>query len=248
MNAREAARILLDARRTGRALAALAPELRPTTDDESYAIQDAQIGALGAIGGWKVGARSPEAEPNCAPLPASLILDSPQMFAPGRFPLRLVEAELGFTIGRDLPPRGRAYVESDMVAAVASVHATIEVLDSRYVDFRAVTPHETLADFATNGALVVGPARTAAVHVDQTRLRLALYCDEALALERIGGNTAGDVFRLLAWLANHAAARHDGLRAGMVVTTGSCIGMYPVAPGTRVRAAFDGLPPAEATI
>jgi hypothetical protein len=39
-------------------------------------MQDATVAALGPIGGWKVGAKSPEAEPVCAPLPASGMLAS----------------------------------------------------------------------------------------------------------------------------------------------------------------------------
>ncbi|MEO5701328.1 MAG: fumarylacetoacetate hydrolase family protein [Casimicrobiaceae bacterium] len=248
MNATTAAALLLEARRTGAPIADLPADAQPTTDADSYAIQDAQISEMGLIGGWKVGARTPDSEPNCAPLPAALIVRTPQAFAAGRFPLQLVEAELGFTFARDLPPRATPYVERDVVAAIASVHATIEVLASRYQDFRSVAAPAVLADFASNGMLVVGEGRTADVRVDQTTLRLQVFCNGELELTRTGGNTAGDVFRLLTWLANHTAQRTGGLRAGMVVTTGSCIGGYPVPPKTQVRAAFDGLPAVEATV
>ncbi|MEP7207937.1 MAG: fumarylacetoacetate hydrolase family protein [Casimicrobiaceae bacterium] len=248
MNATAAAALLLEARRTGVPIAGLPADAQPATDADSYAIQDAQITELGLIGGWKVGAHTPDSEPNCAPLPASLVVPTPQVFAPDRFPLQLVEAELGFTFARDLPLRATPYVERDVVAAIASVHATIEVLGSRYQDFRSVAAPAVLADFASNGMLVVGEGRTADVRVDQMTLRLQVFCNGKLELTRTGGNTAGDVFRLLTWLANHTARRTGGLRAGMVVTTGSCIGGYPVPPKTHVRAAFDGLPAVEATV
>ena len=64
-----AARTLLDARRSGIALPALPREAQPQSLAEAYAIQDAQLRELGTVGGWKVGAKSPEAQPNCAPLP-----------------------------------------------------------------------------------------------------------------------------------------------------------------------------------
>lgn len=248
MDFQKAARLLLDARTSGQHIAALPEDARPVSEADSYAIQDAQMRALGPTGGWKVGARAPDAEPSCGPLPASLILRSPQRFAPGRFPLHLVEAELAFTLARDLPPRTAPYTEADVLDALASLHATIEVLDSRYSDFRTVPGPSLLADFLSNGALVVGPARTAALRIDQTCTRLQVYCNDAPALDVTGGNAAGDVFRLLVWLANHATKRCGGLRAGAVITTGSCIGGYQVAPGTRVRAVFDGVPPVEATV
>lgn len=248
MNTEKAAAALLESRRSGTRIADLPEDARPAADTQCYAIQDAQMRSLGEIGGWKVGARNPEAEPNCAPLPKSLIFAAPHRFPTGRYPLQLVEAEVGFTFADDLPPRAAPYTEHDVLGAIASVHATIEVLESRYRDFRAVAPACVLADFASNGALVVGPGRSSDVRIDQTRLPLQVYCDDRLELECTGGNTAGDVFRLLTWLANHAAARCGGLRAGMVVTTGSCIGGYAVAPGTRVRAAFAGIPAVEATV
>ncbi|MEP6656235.1 MAG: 2-keto-4-pentenoate hydratase [Betaproteobacteria bacterium] len=245
-----AARLLLDARRMGKHVISLPDSARPASEAESYAIQDAQMRTLGPIGGWKVGARSPDAEPNCGPLPASLVLPSPQVFSAGRFPLQLVEAELAFKLARDLPPRTAPYTEQDVVAAIASVHATIEVLDSRYENFRKIDGPSLLADFSSNGALVVGPGRTSDVRVDQTQAALAIYFDERLELTITGGNTAGDVFRLLVWLANHAANRSGsgGLRAGQVITTGSCIGARPAPPGTRVRAVFAGIDNVEATV
>jgi 2-keto-4-pentenoate hydratase len=243
-----AARLLLSARSTGKPIAALPAASLPRSDDEAYAIQDAQIRAIGPVGGWKVGASAPDAEPSCAPLPASLVLRSPQTFAPMRFPLHLVEAEIAFTFARDLPPRASAYTVNDVAASIASVHAAIEILGSRYVDWRAQPPLARAADFQTNGALVVGEGRTTDTRVDQTRMTVHVDVAEAPALQVMGGNAAGDVMRLLAWLANHAAARSGGLRAGDVVTTGSCIGAYAVPAQTRIRATFDGVPPVEVSI
>jgi 2-keto-4-pentenoate hydratase len=243
-----AARTLIAARETGKPIDALAAAARPQSPADAYTIQDLSMHALGAIGGWKVGARSPDAEPACSPLPASLVLPSPQSFVPMRFPLHLVEAEIAFTLGRDLPPRAQPYTIDDLAAAVASVHAAIEILASRYIDFRAQDPLSQLADFQNNGALVVGPGRTTDTRVDQKTAAVELDVGGAPVLQVTGGNTAGDVFRLLAWLANHAAARCGGLRKGQVVTTGSCIGMYEVPPQSRVRATFTGLEPVEVAL
>ncbi len=242
-----AARLLLDARERGRAITALPLHARPQSAADAYALQDAQLRALGPIGGWKVGARTADAEPNCAPLPASLVFRSPQHFA-ARFPLYLVEAEIAFTLARDLPPRAAAYTEDDVAAAIASVHAAIEVLASRYADFRTQDAFSQLGDFQTNGALVVGPGRETDTRVDQRCATVRVDVDGVREIEATGGNTAGDVLRLLAWLANHAGARCGGLRAGQVVTTGSCIGIHGVSPGRLVRATFEGLAPVEVTL
>jgi 2-keto-4-pentenoate hydratase len=241
-----AAKLLLNARRSRQLLDALPDNARPRDELQAYAVQNAQLRELGPIGGWKVGAPSPTADPNGGPLPQSLVFHSGQRFD-GRFPLCLIEAEIGFTVGRDLPPRKGRYDVDEVIDAMASAHATIEVVESRYRDRTKVDWPSLVADFLGNGALVVGPPGTHDLRIDQTRAHVRVYRNDALDFENTGGNSAGDVLRLLAWLANHAADRVGGLRAGQVITTGSCVGVRTMPPGARVRAEFDGLPPVEMT-
>jgi 2-keto-4-pentenoate hydratase len=65
--------------------------------------------------------------------------------------------------------------------------------------------------------------------------------DGAVMLETRGGNPAGDLMRLVVWLANHVAGRTGGLRAGDFVTTGSFIGMQPVGPSADVEIRLSGV-------
>ena len=234
-----AAEFLLAARHSGRRPAALPENMRPRTVGDAYAIQDAVAAKLGVIGGWKVGAKNASAEPTCAPLPATLILRSPQRFAAGRFAHNGVEAELAFTLSHDLPPRPKPYRVADLEAAVATVHAAIEIVDSRFVDLNGVDALSLLADFQSNGALVVGNGVALPQAFQSSTQQVTLEIDGKRVVESRGSNPAGDVLCLLAWLANHATARSGGLRRGDIVTTGSWTGMRFVASGTRVEAAFE---------
>ena len=236
-----AAEFLLAARHSGQRPAALPENMRPRTVGDAYAIQDAVAAKLGAIGGWKVGAKNASAEPTCAPLPATLILRSPQRFAAGRFAHNGVEAELAFTLSHDLPPRPKPYRVADLEAAVATVHAAIEIVDSRFVDLNGVDALSLLADFQSNGALVVGNGVALPHAFASSTQEVTLEIDGKRVVESRGSNPAGDVLCLLAWLANHATARCGGLRRGDIVTTGSWTGMRFVASGTRVEAAFAGI-------
>jgi len=58
------------------------------------------------------------------------------------------------------------------------------------------------------------------------------------------GNPAGDMLRLLVWLANTGAAWAGGLRAGQIVTCGSWTGMTRATHG-KIVTAFAGLAPVE---
>jgi len=236
-----AAALLVDARRSGRPLVALPPALSPTTIDGAYAIQDAVIRRLGGVAGWKVGARAPDAEPICAPIPTGRTFASPKRFGPNELRLRGIEAEIAFRIGRDLPPRSRPYTADEVATAVESAHAAIEVVESRFVDFRTAEPLAVLADSNSNGALAHGPPRGHAVRIDQTAQAAGLSFGGDEVACTVGGNPAGDVWRLVAWLANHCAARCGGLRAGELVTTGSCTGLLFAPAGTRVVAELAGL-------
>jgi 2-keto-4-pentenoate hydratase len=245
---RAATDLLLDARRTRTPLESLPAALRPADPTDAYAIQDELVAALGGTGGWKVGAASPTAEPGCSPLPAAGIVHSGHAFPRNAFRLNGLEAELAFTLGRDLPPRGTPYQAPDVLAALRSVHPAIEIVDSRFVDMKGVDPLSAAADLASHGALVVGAGRAADLQVDQRLQAVRLQAGDATLYEGIGGNAAGDVLRLLVWLANHAAARCGGLRAGQVITTGSCSGLAFATTPARVRATLAGLGVCEAVL
>jgi 2-keto-4-pentenoate hydratase len=245
--AETAAHLLVEARRTGGKLASLPPECRPADKDAAYAIHDATMRELGAIGGWKVGAAGPEAEPGCAPLPADLFFASPARLPAAKFGLLGVETEVAFRMGRDLPKRATPYSRDEVLAAVASVHPAIELVDSRFADMKAQDPLSLLADLQSNAGFVYGPARTHDLAIDQTRQPVKQMFDGVATAERVGGNVAGDVLRLLVWLANHLAGRGLGLTAGQFVTTGSCTGMMFTKPGSHVRSELPGLGVVEVT-
>ncbi|MEJ0048542.1 MAG: hypothetical protein WDN04_22360 [Rhodospirillales bacterium] len=57
------------------------------------------------------------------------------------------------------------------------------------------------------------------------------------------GNPAGDMIRLVAWLADQGAVWAGGLRRGQIVTCGSWTGATAAPSARAVQAAFDGAEP-----
>ena len=238
---RRAAALLVDARNRRVPLPELPDDVRPRSTEEAYAIQHAVIEAIGRAGGWKVGAKSPDAEPACAPLPAARIHAEPHRVDPGTFRLNGIEAELAFTLARDLPPRDTPYAVAEMREAIATVHPVIELVDSRFVDLERMDTLSLLADSFSNGALVVGRGipLPAPFTVDAQPVELDIDGERVLTL--VNSNAAGEPKRLLAWLANHAATRCGGLRRGDIVTTGSWTGLRFLPHGGRAVARFPGI-------
>src|SRR6516165_7703127 len=153
-----AADLLLDARRTNKPIADLPKELRPVTLEEAYYIQDRMSWAYEAIGGWKVGAPTPDATPAFAPMPAMWMSCSGCEMRGVTHRFRGVEAEIAFRMGADLPPRETPYTREEVIAAITSMHPAIEVLESALVDPAQATKLTAVADLAMHGGFVYGDA------------------------------------------------------------------------------------------
>jgi len=233
-----AADLLLDARRTNKPIADLPKELRPVTLEEAYYIQDRMSWAYEAIGGWKVGAPTPDATPAFAPMPAMWMSCSGCEMRGVTHRFRGVEAEIAFRMGADLPPRETPYTREEVIAAIASMHPAIEVLESALVDPAQATKLTAVADLAMHGGFVYGDAVPNWQSIDFSKESVTLAVDGAVRVERTGSNTAGDLMRLLPWLASEGASRTEGLRAGDWITTGSWTGNMQANAGAAVDARF----------
>src|ERR1044072_1617352 len=152
----QAAQALATAR-GGAPIAAIPDAARPQTEADSYAIQDAVMRRLGErAGGWKVG-YSPEGGVFCAPIYASKVHASPARLPASGLHVIGIECEIGFRVDPAFGPSDRPYGRDDVLSA-SSLHPTIEVVDSRYQDFRSLDRLQVLADNFSNGALVYGAA------------------------------------------------------------------------------------------
>ncbi len=218
----EAANRLLDARRTATPMTDLPAELMPADQTEAYAVQDIVAAAYGEIGGWKVGAPTPDATPTFAPMPVAWIVPSGAALGTHRY--RGLEAEIAFLLGHDLPPRATPYTSDEVLAAIISCHPGIEVLESGLTDPAVATRLALIADLQMHGGFVYGPAVLGWHSLDFSTEQVTLAIDGVIRVERTGSNTSGNLLRLLPWLANEGAARTGGLKAGQWITTGSWTG------------------------
>jgi len=234
----EAANTLLNARRTATPIDDLPADLQPVSLEEAYAVQDILAEVYGPIGGWKVGAPPPEATPIFAPMPLAWIAASDSTLAGATWRYRGLEAEIAFLIGEDLPPRAAPYTMEEAVAAIASCHPAIEVLESGLTDPAAAARFSMLADLQMHGGFVYGPAVADWQSLDFAKESVSLAVDGVVRVERTGSNTSGNLMRLLPWLANEGAARTGGLKRGDWITTGSWTGNVQAAAGADVHVKF----------
>jgi 2-keto-4-pentenoate hydratase len=238
MDHQAASSYLLAARETGPG-APLPDPLRPATEADAYEIQRLTLEKLGPIGGWKVGAPGPEAPPTCAPMPKSGLHTGPAQIPNDAFTSRDIESEIALLLRHDLPPRAAPYTRAEVMDTIATCHPGLEVLQSRFADPAAQDPLSNLADLIRHGAYVLGPPIPDWQRMDFSHVEV---CQTIAGAEiRRTGNPAGDMIRLLLWLANEGATWAGGLRAGQIVTTGSWTGATPAPPHADVTAHFTGL-------
>jgi 2-keto-4-pentenoate hydratase len=229
---------LLEARRAGRPLAD-PPAIADA--DEAYAVQRIVASRLGALAGWKVGARGPNAPITCAPLFRAALHPDGAGLPRDAFRLWRIESELVLRLRADLPPGGAPFDRARVEAAIGEVLAGFEIVDSRYAAWPDLLPAMLLADGQSHGAMVIGSGVPFTLGLDLAHVPVRLAFDGRTVAQAIGGNPAGDPVALLQRLANHVDATGAGLRAGDIVATGSCTGMIELPAGSPAEAAFEGI-------
>lgn len=239
---RQAAELLVEARRTGRLLDGLPPSCHPASVAEAEAIQAQVIAALGEpVAGWKVATLNGELMGGAILAPR--IFASPARVPAGFTPLRGVEAEIAFRFDRDMPARESAYDHAEVAESVTAL-AAIEIVDSRFRDYRTTPLLDKAADCVSNGGFVAGTLQPNWRSLDLANVAVTLMIDGQQAISKVGGHPTGDP--LLPALALVNARRSGaGVRAGQIMTTGTYTGLIFVKPTARVAAIFDGVGSAE---
>jgi 2-keto-4-pentenoate hydratase len=246
----EASDILFTLWQQGKRIVALPEPLRPRNRAEGYRIQ-AMMETRSAVPlyGWKIAAtsRAGQAHINVdGPLAGRLLAE--RVFRDGaelRFGanhMGVIEGEFAFRMASDLPPRAEPYSVTEVMTAVGSLYPAIEIPDSRYEDFTAVGTAQIVADNACAHEFVLGPvAPESWREMDLAAHAVMGRVVGKLEREGSGANVLGDPRRAVTWLANELSGIGVTLKAGQVVTTGTCVAPMEVAAGDRVEMEFGTL-------
>ncbi|MFF5988523.1 2-keto-4-pentenoate hydratase [Prauserella flavalba] len=149
-----------------------------------------------------------------------------------------VEPEIVFVLGRRLS--GPGVTAGQALEAVAEVRAGLEVIDSRYVDYKFALP-DVVADNASSARFVVG------AHVcrpEELALDLegcVLDVDGEVADTATGAAVQGHPAEALALAANSLWERGIALEPGWIVLTGGLTDAVPARTGSSITARFTHL-------
>ncbi|MEP7222615.1 MAG: fumarylacetoacetate hydrolase family protein [Novosphingobium sp.] len=148
------------------------------------------------------------------------------------------EAEIAFVLGKDLPD---PQTTPEMVAdAVATVHAAIEIVDSRIADWK-ITFADTVADNGSSAFFVLGKQGNPLAGLDLFTCGMVMKINGAIVSLGAGAAALGHPLNAAAWLAQTLAQRGEPLKAGDILLAGALGPMVAINPGDHVQAIVGGL-------
>lgn len=240
----ETTRQLIEARRHRRP--ALATSVCPSDFQAAYAVQAEVARAHGWFTAgparyWKSGGPSRNAELTHAALPPLGIWTSPAAAGDWPFNFRDIEAEIALRLSCDVDAELAQTLDLPRaLALIDGMCASIEIVDSRWLEKLDAPICAKLADLQSHGALVLGSWVPFATR-DWSQQVCRAQIGQQPTVESCGGHTLSDpAFVLPQWL-RHATRYGQTVPAGTVVTTGSWVGILHAAQGDLVTVEFPGI-------
>jgi len=242
------ARAFVEARRSGRAMAAY-PGVPPADLAEAYRVQDAAISLWQReIGGWKVGRILPPQDRQlganrlAGPIFADTIVEAgagdtlQAVFGRG-FAAGEAEFLLRLRIPRDC---GLPQTDRDTLGWIAEVRTGLEIASSPYAGINGGAC-VTISDQGNNAGLVLG----APVPRDCWDDLGAIEVETRVGSEVVGRASAATMLDgplgAVRFLLDNLTNRGIKLRPGWWISSGAVTGVHPIRPGDRLSARFAGI-------
>jgi 2-keto-4-pentenoate hydratase len=244
-----ASKTLHDHWRAGTKFAGLDDKLRPRDRVEGYAIQaEIEKYSSDSLFGWKIAATSEAGQkhinvdgPMAGRILAETVIADGGTASMAGNEMRVTEPEFAFRMRVDLPARTTPYTMQQVLDAVDTLHPAIEIPDSRFADFVSAGAAQIIADNACAHLFVLGPATSADWRARDLVEERPVITMRGRQFTGHGKNVLGDPRIALTWLANELRQLGVTLKAGHVVTTGTCHPPLPIQSGDFCAVDFGSL-------
>ncbi len=149
-----------------------------------------------------------------------------------------IEPEIAFRTSREL--RGRITREQALDAC-ASAFAAMEILDSRYTDFKYFSLPDVVADNSSSSLFVLGTTERPPRELDLPRLQMVMEVNGERVQAARSDAISGDPLLSVIQLCELLEQRGESLPAGSIVLAGAATAAHMLQPGDRIRLTVDGL-------
>jgi 2-oxo-3-hexenedioate decarboxylase len=230
-------------------------DARPDLDtDTAYAVQQLLIRARLDRGARIVGAklgltskakqeRMKVDQPLYGGLTSDMVLPAGERVDLSAFIHPRAEPEIAFLLGSEIAAPATI---TSVLAATQLIFGALEIIDSRYDNFRFRHP-DVVADNASSAGVIAGSVALPPEQLGDLRLiGCVLRADGEIAATAAGAAVLGHPAESVAWLVNELDRRGQQLPAGSIVLSGALTDALPLRAGGSVSAEFDGLGMVEA--
>jgi 2-keto-4-pentenoate hydratase len=138
------------------------------------------------------------------------------------------EAEIAFVLGKDLTSPDTT--PEQVADAVATVHAAIEIVDSRIADWK-IAFADTVADNGSSAFFVLAKEGKPLPGLDVWSAGMVMEINGQIVSLGAGAAALGHPLNAAAWLAQTLAKRGEPLKAGDILLAGALGPMVTMTPG-----------------
>lgn len=149
-----------------------------------------------------------------------------------------VEAEIAFVLKKEL--KGPGCHIGSVLAATDFVLPAVEVIDSRYKDFK-FDLKSVIADNTSAARWITGGIATDVRGLDLANLAIVMEKNGVVVSQAIGAAVLGHPAQSVAMLANMLGRKGESLPAGAFIMTGGATEAVMIAPGDEIRVRYDFL-------
>jgi len=206
---------------------------------EALSIQGKVVEALPEyVSGWKV-ARTPQGDVIWGVIFSSATYWSPAVIPEDDTTFIGIEAEIAFRALADIKPREKSYEPDELVKYFQPV-PVIEIVKSRYKDYKSTTIHQRVADRVSSGGLIIGNAGPIGNPRSLGGIRVTVKRNGRILFDQQGGHSRVDPFLPVVDFIQ-TRQKVATVSAGQIVTTGAFTGMMSASKGDTYIIEFDGL-------
>lgn len=149
-----------------------------------------------------------------------------------------IEPEIAFFIDADIT--GENITEKDILQATKYVAPALEVIDSRYKDFR-FTLVDVVADNCSSAKFVVGSKLVCPKSIDLGNIGMTMSKNGTVEQTGTSAAVLGHPLKAMVWAANQLGNKGTGFKKGDIVLSGAMSEAITIDSGDTVIADFDGL-------
>lgn len=245
------ANALTEARISGKPLSQISNRVDSFGRSDAYEIQEIGISHREQMGekviGLKMGLTS-EAKRRQMDLDSPLygaLTDKMQIENGGTFSLKgsihpKIEPEIAFHIARAIEGKP---TREDVLSACSGIYAALEILDSRYDQFKYFSMEDVISDNSSSSHFILGPKLASFNHLDLKNLEIKMMVNREVVQQGFSHAISGDPVTSVIQLCELLAERGKRLEGDSIVLAGAATQAVALETGMEIGLEVEGLSP-----